>query len=163
MSGSSSSPARPTPSHRACRHDKPAAPPVMYLAYEHWSPRYETTFYTVKIDGCESLQSAPSSSASCGRNSNHPAYYYKLDIFCGHKTRSVFRRYSEFRWLYNRLPKSNHVALPPGTCFWYPQDETFAQNRLDQLREFMLDILHQPNFASHPAIIDFLELNELGS
>jgi hypothetical protein len=143
--------------------DRVAAPPAMYLAYEHWSPRYETTFYTVKIDGFESLRSAPSTSPSYGGKSNHPAFYYKLDVFCGHSTRSVLRRYSEFQWLFNQLPRSADVVLPPGTCFCYPQDETFAQNRSDQLREFLRDLLQQPTFASHPTVVDFLEINEIAS
>lgn len=149
--------------------DTAAPPPAMYLAYEHWSPRYETTFYTVKVEGFEMLNAAPENLLKYdGGKSNHPAFYYKLDVFCGHNKRSILRRYSEFKALLGDVPRSNvddddRVAIPPGTCFCYPQQqqESFAQNRLEQLREFMRHLLQQPTVASHPAVMIFLELDKI--
>jgi hypothetical protein len=150
------------------QRDKPATRPVMYLVDEDWSPRFEGQFFTVKMEAAELLSSAPASTANpkIGAKSTFPAYYYKIDVFCGYTTRSVFRRYSQFYWLYNQLPRDNSEAapvMPPGTCFFQPQDDLFAQNRLDQLREFLRDLLLQPGNASHRAVAVFLELDSFGS
>ena len=141
-----------------------AVAPVMYLAHEQWSRRYEKTFYTVKLEAFELLSSAPPIGPSVGGKSNLPAYYYRIDVFCGHATRAVFRRYSNFLWLYKQLSRDirrESLVMPPGTCYCLPQDEIFARNRLEQLREFLRDVLEMPGCASHPSMIDFLELNAI--
>lgn len=96
------------------QRDKPATRPVMYLVDEDWSPRFEGQFFTVKMEAAELLSSAPASTANpkIGAKSTFPAYYYKIDVFCGYTTRSVFRRYSQFYWLYNQLPRDNSEAAP---------------------------------------------------
>lgn len=147
--------------------EQPASAPILYLVPEHWSPRYENTTFTVKVEQTVLMSSAPSSSSFVGGKSNFPAYYFKVDVFCARKTRSVCRRYSQFQWLYKRLPRIDDNGelppLPPGTCFCQPQNETFAQNRLEQLREFLRDILQRPGYSSHPAVITFLELDVIAS
>jgi hypothetical protein len=147
------------------QREQPALAPVMYLAHEQWSPRYESTFFTVKMEAVELLSSAPSVDPSIRGKSNHPAYYYRVEVFCGHTSRAVFRRYSQFQWLYKQLPADNNresvLVMPPGTCFCQPQDESFAQNRLEQLREFLRDALERPGYASHPSVVAFLELNAI--
>jgi hypothetical protein len=146
------------------QRDNPATVPAMYLAHEDWSPRYETTFYTVKVQAVELLDSAPATLNSViSGKSNHPAYYYRIDVYCGHSTRSVFRRYSQFHCLYKQLPRAAKVSMPPGTCFCQPQEQAFAANRLEQLREFLRDVLQTPGYASHPSVAAFLELNEIAS
>jgi hypothetical protein len=150
------------------QRDNPATIPAMYLAHEDWSPRYEkSTFYTVKVEAVELLDDdsappPPVNSIISGK-SNLPAYYYRVDVYCGHSKRSVFRRYSQFHWLYKQLPRAATptVSMPPGTCFCQPQEEAFAANRLEQLREFLRDVLQTPGYASHPSVVAFLELNEL--
>ena len=151
--------------------------PVMYLAHEHWSPRFETMFYTVKVEVAELFDSLVVCNDKIGGKTNVPAYYYRLDIYCGHKKHSIFRRYSQFLWLHQQLPSpkvgrgggsSNDndakIVMPPTTCFCQLQDDRFAQNRMEQLREFLLeDILPRQEYASHPSVVTFLELDVFGT
>lgn len=146
--------------------------PVMYLSHEHWSPRFETTFFTVKVEVAEVFDSLVACSPDIGGKTNVPAYYFRLDIFCGQVKHCVYRRYSHFLWLYQQLPPpktergapKNSIIMPPGTCFCQLQDDRFAQNRMEQLREFLLeDILPRPEYASHPSVVTFLELDALGT
>ena len=51
------------------------------------------------------------------------------------------------------------MVFPPKTCPWQTQDEDFAQNRLEELREFLTDALKRPGVASHPAVKQFLLLS----
>ena len=98
--------------------------------------------------------------------SNLPAYYFKIQVLCGHTSRTVYRRYSQFRWLQQNLPQDKNRAspiIPPGTCFCQPQDDSFAQNRTEQLREFLRDTLESPLCASHPCVVAFLELDAIAS
>ena len=185
----------------------------MFLSYEHWSPRYDDTFFTIKMESAELFDSKPPPkrlSTSLSRNSlseeeasesvvgvsndedigqgntNFPAYYYKIEIFCSRQPSYViYRRYSQFHWLYKQLQtvqsssssttSGDHdnnqqqqeqqqeqklVEFPPGTCFWYKQNDLFAQNRLVQLYEFMKDTLQIPKYANHPSVKQFLELEQ---
>ena len=148
--------------------------PVMYLAHEDWSPRFDT-FYTIKFDGYDLVETASSSSttpattipANIQGKTNLPAYYYKIKIFCGHKVHTVHRRYSHFKWLYHNLPKSitdpeeqPKLILPPGTCIFQPQNnDAFATNRSQQLEEFLRDVLIRRGAAQHDTVATFLELN----
>jgi hypothetical protein len=152
--------------------------PIMYLAHEDWSPRFESTFYTVKMNGYELYNnksslphsSSPSSlafsssSAAIGGKTNFPAYYYKISVFCGHQSRTVLRRFSQFEWLYQNLPPSithydEPLMLPPKTsCICQPQTDSFAQNRMEQLQDFLRDVLIRRGAAEHDAVAIFLEL-----
>ncbi|KAG7339142.1 PX domain containing protein [Nitzschia inconspicua] len=148
--------------------------PVMYLAYEDWSPRFETTFYTIRIDGYE-LVTTTSATATMtttslrnGGKTNLPAYYYKIAVFCGHHRRTVLRRYSQFEFLYKHLPMpviqydNEILALPPKSpCLCQPQNDAFAQNRMEQLQEFLRDVLIRRGAAQHDAVAKFLELEDL--
>ena len=144
--------------------------PVMYLAHEDWSPRFERTFYTVKMDGFELYTSAlPSDVSNIGGKATLPAYYYKIIVFCGHQRRTLLRRYSQFEWLYSHLPPSiaqydEPLIFPPKTpCHFLcqPQNDRFAQIRMEQLQDFLRDILIRRGAAQHDAVAKFLELEAL--
>lgn len=141
--------------------------PVMFLTAEMWSPRYENTFYTIKMEKFELISSpqewmkAPS--LIKGKTS-FPAYYYKIDVCCGHASHSVLRRYSEFVWLRKTLESTIQIPeMPPGTCFFQAQDDKFAQNRLEQLRDFLEGFLQCPGVSSDTAVVSFLELTSLAT
>lgn len=155
-------------------------PPMMYLAFEDWSPRFDSqTFYTIKVDGYElrtpdmglPTTSSPGNNSSppsttAGGKTNLPAYYYKIIVCCGHQTNTIMRRYSQFEWLYRTLPKSvttyeEPLILPP-KCSCQQQNDSFAQNRMEQLRDFLRDALVRRGVAEHDATVQFLELNFLG-
>mmetsp|Transcript_3158 Transcript_3158/g.3573 ORF Transcript_3158/g.3573 Transcript_3158/m.3573 type:complete len:153 (-) Transcript_3158:167-625(-) len=148
--------------------------PVMYLDQKDWSPRYEDTFYTIRLDRFELFTLLPDISIggdddTIEGKTNLPAYYYKIQIYCGRRERSVYRRYSQFKWLNENLPKNipndtEQLTFPPRSpCLCYSQNEEFAKNRLEQLREFLRDILTRRGVASHDAVAKFLELDFVAS
>ncbi|KAG7337144.1 PX domain containing protein [Nitzschia inconspicua] len=161
----------------------PSSAPMMYLAHEDWSPRFETTFYTIRIDGYELVTKTTTTTTTTtplllppssllrdgGGKTNLPAYYYKITVFCGHYRRMVLRRYSQFEWLYKHLPLSvvqngnePTLVLPPKTpCLCQPQNDAFAQNRMEQLQDFLRDVLIRRGAAQHDAVAKFLELEDL--
>ena len=107
---------------------------MFYLNPEDWSPRFDSTFYTVKLTTFEICNETPPPSSttdqnrtctckqngaalssndsrahrrrSIGGRSSHPAIYYCLEIQCGHRTRTIWRRYSQFRSLCRRAATS---------------------------------------------------------
>ena len=144
----------------------------MYLEHEDWSPRYQDTFYTVRLDHFELFASLPNTTAVDDPppgKTNFPAYYYKIEIVCGrHDPKVIFRRYSQFKWLYETLPRNitagsvndESLSFPPGSsCFCRPQNDEFARNRSEQLREFLREALTRRDVASHDAVALFLELD----
>ena len=161
----------------------------MYLPHEHWSKRYSTRFYTVRLDHFKLCNSPPENSTTTtngsddnddtrnmimGGNTNHPAYYYSVEIFCGrHEPKIVFRRYSQFKWLWNNITVDHRgsvdeepILFPPASkCLLWcsPQNDEFAKNRLSQLREFLRDALNRRDVASNPAVAKFLELDSFSS
>eukprot|EP00535_Pseudo-nitzschia_heimii_P009483 CAMPEP_0197185380 /NCGR_PEP_ID=MMETSP1423-20130617/11829_1 /TAXON_ID=476441 /ORGANISM="Pseudo-nitzschia heimii, Strain UNC1101" /LENGTH=158 /DNA_ID=CAMNT_0042636419 /DNA_START=103 /DNA_END=579 /DNA_ORIENTATION=- len=144
--------------------------PVMYLAHEDWSPRYQDTFYTVKLENFE-LVTLPSASSDLdlpsnefGSKTNFPAYYYKVEVFCGrHPPRTIYRRYSQFKWLYENLPTiggGEPLPFPPAkSCFWSPQTESFARGRSGDLRDFLTEALTRKGIAGLEIVAEFLELH----
>jgi PX domain len=120
-----------------------------------------------------------------GGRDTYPAYYYKITVYREHTQTIVWRRYSQFYWLFRQLQRttSNNAAapaavtaarsgdggkvarlrMPPGTCPWQlqHQSDAFAANRQGQLAEFLSGLLldlHPPDAMSHPALLEFLEL-----
>jgi len=136
-----------------------------YLSKEHWSPRYDSTFFTTQIVGKELLVVAPPAGLGGGK-SNHPAVYFRIEVFSEHRKHICLRRYSQFKWLHEQLKKSpissqEPLSLPPGQCPWqYPTNDDFLQIRLDALREYLSDVLARPGYARHDAIRLFLELDK---
>lgn len=141
--------------------------PRAFLASDQWSPRFETTFFTVKMESFELRTSYPqddSPDVPKGKGT-FPAYYYKIDVYCGHAKHSVLRRYSQLVWLVSNVPRDNRPdspEMPPGTWICQPQNAAFAQNRLEQLRDFLQAFLQRPEVASHPLVAAFLELDKFG-
>jgi len=165
----------------------------MYLPKDLWSPRYDGNFFTVKVEGKQKITSEselPSANETSSNNAiliggktNLPAYYYQVIVYREHEKRTLLRRYSQFKWLYEQLvadppplPASmsdedqvaavaamaakGRISMPPGTCSLFQrQDDAFAQNRVEQLDSFLQDVLGRPGYASHPACRAFLELS----
>ena len=150
--------------------------PVMYLSQEHWSPRYDASFFTIKMDNVDlcTLQPDPPVDPTVKGKTNHPAYYYKIRVLSAHREITIYRRYSQFKWLCDQIRANplkedttvDPVEMPPGTWFCSvgfcrPQSEAFAVKRMDQLRNFMRDLLQRPGCPKHPAVILFLDLDKL--
>ena len=147
--------------------------PVMYLEYDDWSPRYQETFYTVRIESFELLTSLPEAAShlppnQLGSNNSLPAYYYEIKVFCGrHPPRIVYRRYSQFKWLYENITKlsSAVIGFPSGSsCFFCsPNTESVAKERIDTLKDFLEEALVRREIASSEVVAQFLELDALVS
>jgi hypothetical protein len=147
----------------------------MYLSFDQWSPRFDSTFFSFKLPSKALLASPPDNEASNDRipgNKNHPAWYYTIQVYSERRSHSITRRYSQFRWLYDELrshppdaiheqdaPNQPPISIPPKTCPFQFQTEDFAQNRLEQLHDFLKDALQRPGYASHPAVSQFFELD----
>lgn len=148
---------------------------LMYLAFDQWSPRFDSTFFSFKMTA-KTLHSTPPSQESVGTKriegkTNHPAWYYTIQVHSEHRSHTIVRRYSQFHWLYDELrshPPANRmdygsdqppICIPPKTCPFQIQTDEFAQTRLEELSEFLKDALLRPGYASHPAVARFLELD----
>ena len=145
---------------------------LMYLPKTEWSPRFDSTFFTVTFESKRVVHDATVISVPetmQGRN-HYPAYYYEIVIHRGRERSSVWRRFSHFKWLNLQLkasppaqsqPSDAHapaISFPSGTCFFQKQDDHFAQDRLLMLQDWLNDVLTRPGYASHPAVVEFLEL-----
>ena len=139
--------------------------PQMFLASDQWSPRFEGTFFTVKVNGYDLLRSPPESVGSsrvASGKGTFPAYYYKIDVCCGHAKHTVSRRFSQFDWLVTNVSSHNWPnlpVLPPKTWICQSQDARFAMHRLEQLRDFLEEFLSQPGIATDSSVVAFLELD----
>ncbi len=118
------------------------------------------------MEGYEFLKSLPATNnanRSIGGKKNMPAYYYNVKISCGHESRIVPRRYSQFKWLYEQLrrsiPHSDEPLMFPRGTWCQPQNEEFAQHRLELLLDFLRDALVRRGVAKHEAVVRFLELD----
>ena len=134
---------------------------AMYLDAQDWSPRFGETFFTIKMGSFELLESQSEGTVSFGGKTSFPAFYYCIEVYCGKAKHLVWRRYSDFAWLYRRIRSlfpEKALSLPPGTCFCHNQSLQFAENRACQLREFMQDCLLIPNLSSQHEVLEFLEL-----
>mmetsp|Transcript_7592 Transcript_7592/g.9088 ORF Transcript_7592/g.9088 Transcript_7592/m.9088 type:complete len:156 (-) Transcript_7592:285-752(-) len=151
---------------------------MMYLAPKHWSPRYDEAFFTVKITSLQKMTSSPSAEDhGIGGRTHHPAVYYEVKVLRANETFTMYRRYSNFRWLYDQITKfppatenkqsgkhaidDTPIQLPPGTCLLQPQDEEFIQQRMEDLAEFVNDMLERPGYACHPSVSKFFQLHDL--
>lgn len=146
---------------------------LMFLPKDQWSKRFDSNFYTVKIDKYKLFHVHPDGAETGmpieGRSS-FPAHYFEISVYRGHETKRVWRRYSQFKWLYGILVNekpisevietSKPLSFPPGSCpFFQDHSESFLQNRMNELEEFLTDALSRPGYASHPAVIRFLSLS----
>jgi PX domain len=153
----------PMDSPHAIAQEAPCLP-EMFLAADQWSPRFQGTFFTVKMETFDFCRDHPpessteSSDIPAGKGT-FPAYYYKIDVCSGHAKHSVLRRYSQFDWLVSKVSLRTNVAeMPPKSWICQSQDKAFAKNRLEQLREFLEGFLSQPGIAKDPRVVAFLEL-----
>lgn len=145
-------------------------PKFLYLPRSQWSPRFEDSFYTVRVEGFERCNSAPARSSETVRgHSHHPAFYYKVVLHRGTTSQEMWRRFSQFVWLYRQVqtsppppiegaPLPETLRLPPGTC-WPFQSQDLATKRVELLSCFLDDMLSRPGYASHPAVLTFLEMH----
>ena len=145
---------------------------LMYLSKDYWSPRYDETFYSIQFESNQRLDTSPVDvPPEMGGKTNHPAFYYQIHVFRGQTKHTILRRYSHFQWLYQQIQDSlqtlqeqddlMNAELPPGTCPLHFQSDDFAKNRQKGLETFLKDLLDKSHFSSHPAVLVFLQLQQL--
>jgi hypothetical protein len=146
-------------------------PKFLYLDEKQWSPRFEETVYTVRVESFQRFETAPEDLPSdIGGNTHHPCFYYKVVVRRARTTQTLWRRFSHFQWLYHKVqaappPTTSEddpavnvpVKFPPGTC-WPFQSEKLGERRVELLTTFLDDMLSRQGYASHPAVVTFLEL-----
>ena len=155
---------------------------VFYLPENEWSPRYETSFFTISLRTRTVYDTHPPHTGidhNTARNRHHPAVYFNLKVKCGKKENVCPRRYSQFRNLYDELRRdppvqSKHTLsrtskavpdecaqlplIPPKTCFFSKLDDEFLNTRQEELYTFLDECLKRPDYSKHPSIRQFLEL-----
>mmetsp|Transcript_6371 Transcript_6371/g.8288 ORF Transcript_6371/g.8288 Transcript_6371/m.8288 type:complete len:156 (+) Transcript_6371:126-593(+) len=142
---------------------------LMYLNKDYWSPRYDSTFYSIKFQERQRLEEPPHGlPRRINGKTNHPAFYYEINVYRGQITRKILRRFSHFRWLYDQIKTTvstaeeeedlKNIQVPPGTCPLHFQSDDFAKAREKALEEFLKSLLDKSSFSSHAAVITFLEL-----
>lgn len=94
---------------------------MFFLQKEDWSPRFESTFFTISMDTREIHNTVPpveipltSSQDSCTTvnslyykgKETFPAVYFNVKVQCVHQVLILPRRYSQFRQLYDEVCSS---------------------------------------------------------
>eukprot|EP00978_Attheya_sp_CCMP212_P008290 scaffold19457_cov49-Attheya_sp.AAC.6 len=159
---------------------------MFYLPPEHWSPRYDSTFFTAKVEAYNKCNASPcpGEPGHVGGNTHHPAVYYEVAIYCQHERWVCYRRYSNFHWMHMELLQSppvvelpdvsthaspraagagareeDPIMIPPKTCPFFRLNDEFLEQRRDDLNSFMNDFLQRPGSTTHPAVVTFLKLH----
>lgn len=168
---------KPTSRQLQQGYSKMAQNELVYMPNDTWSPRYDSTFYTVKLNGFELVHDTlPSDGIDRIRvpgKTNLPAYYYRVDVYRSHERMTLLRRYSQFQWLYHELmancdtsSSSSSATLEAPLHFpsavvcrfqWW-QDDAFAMTRMQDLAVFLSSALVRPNCSRLLAVRIFLAL-----
>jgi len=149
---------------------------MFYLPAKDWSPRFEDSFFTCSLTSRAVLQAPPDGNDDENIiHQHHPAVYFNIVVKCVHKEKICPRRYSQFRKLYDELrwnpPQSQSplgaeaqpLRIPPKTCLFSKIDDEFLDIRQEELSEFLDELLKRPNYPTHPAVREFLGLDEIAS
>mmetsp|Transcript_18422 Transcript_18422/g.31172 ORF Transcript_18422/g.31172 Transcript_18422/m.31172 type:complete len:158 (-) Transcript_18422:435-908(-) len=150
---------------------------MMFLPESKWSPRYETQFYTIRMNTYTILDKpSPSSDGTtttfrtdecslCNHNTKFPAVYYKIEVLRGNTQHTCLRRYSQFLYLSNKIC---HVTterdtmhkrhLPPKTGPFHRDSPEFLEERMEGLYQFLMDVLLRPECVNNTWVEAFLEL-----
>ena len=162
---------------------------MMFLPESKWSPRYESQFYTIRMNTYVTLHKPPSSLSaeeddtfgsnddiSCSffrhckncnsHNTKFPAVYYKIDVLRGNTQHTCLRRYSHFVYLCDKvdLKGEMHKHLPPKTITFFQRsnnkNKEFLDRRMVGLNKFLMDVLLRPESVNNKWIEAFLELDK---
>jgi hypothetical protein len=101
------------------------ASPLFFLPKKLWSPRYESSFYSVTIEACGTVTGTEADDgldraaallappAPVRGNTRLPAVYYQVTVHREHSKKVVWRRYSHFVWLYGEWVADPLPRDPP--------------------------------------------------
>jgi hypothetical protein len=103
---------------------------MMFLPESKWSPRYESQFYTIRMNSYVTLDKPPQEEEedAVGQNNTFgndnddictlfklcnilndtpnktfPAVYYKIEVLRGNSSHTILRRYSQFVYLHHKI------------------------------------------------------------
>lgn len=146
---------------------------MMFLPESKWSPRYETQFYTIRMNSYTILDKTTSPSddttfgtdecSLCNHDKKSPAVYYKIEVLRGNTQHTCLRRYSQFLYLYNKIhtterDDTHKRHLPPKTGPFHRDSPEFLEERMEGLYKFLLDVLLRPECVNNKWVEAFLEL-----
>lgn len=165
---------------------------MMFLPSDKWSSRYSKQFYTIEIKSYQLLETPPHEHPSSSSSSHDepaasatpfgeddhcafgfcpphktkfPAIYYRIEIMSGTSRRFCLRRYSQFRYLCEKLDADGEKGLkkefPPKVGPFHSDSEEFLEERMKKLHQFLRDLLARPESVGNPLIEQFLELDAL--
>jgi len=154
-----------------------------YLPPEHWSPRFDSVFFTAEIISWTSLSTPPNEdsfqllgqSGCNGLRETFPAIYYTIEIRFGHERILLMRRFSQFYTFYKQIIQMNStqgnkdgttedgtkIIAPKKLCPFSILTDEILDTRLELLNNFLRDILRRPNMTLNPIVITFLALDQL--
>ena len=58
---------------------------IMYLPIDQWSPRFDSTFFSIKIESAQRFEKAPVVKDGIGGKTHCPAVYFDVVVFCEHQ------------------------------------------------------------------------------
>lgn len=104
---------------------------MMFLPESKWSPRYESQFYTIRMNSYVTLDKPPEEEEDEDTGQNNytfgndnddictffrlcnilnntpnktfPAVYYKIEVLRGNSSHTILRRYSQFVYLHHKI------------------------------------------------------------
>lgn len=147
----------------------------MFLPESKWSPRYETQFYTIRMNSYTTLEKPPDHAAAdttfgndecslCNHNkTKFPAVYYKIEVLRGHTQHTILRRYSQFLYLCKKIDATGemHKHLPPKAGLLFHKDSPeFLSVRMEGLYKFLMNVLLRPECVNDKWVEAFLELRK---
>jgi hypothetical protein len=148
---------------------------MMFLPESKWSPRYETQFYTIRMNTYTTLaKPTPSSSSDhdddttfgndecslCNQKNKFPAVYYKIEVLRGNTQHTCLRRYSQFVYLCNKIDATGELRrhLPPKAGLFHKDSPEFLEQRMKELYKFLMNVLTRPECVNDKWVEAFLEL-----
>ena len=138
---------------------------MMFLPPDKWSPRFGEQFYTVKMAKFLKCQTPPttdsfaSDTCSCFSSPVGPAVYYEVMILSGNSSQCVYRRYSEFHYLWKKTGGFG-LVLPPKTSLFHEDTDEFLNGRLEELYLFLTKALAFRECSGNAMVERFLGLGE---
>ena len=173
--------------NRAIKNETQEQPKLCFLESSDWSRRYDQNFFTIKIASFETITSPKDDSIAiqdpgCKSDfklsdlskfamKSFPACFYKIEIYYGDSNHTCLRRYSQFRWLHDKLSsslslkknnerlKKTLTSMPPKTSPFHVHGTEFIEGRMKELEKFLVYVL--PGNETFDAMIVFLELNKI--
>lgn len=135
--------------------------PSFYLTPEHWSKRYDPSFFTIYVDDRKYFQTVPVdddmfeyddadprlSLRNIAKNRYHPACYYQVRICYGIKEKIIWRRFAQFQHLVDQISMFPPID-PDSHTYTSSSSSTTVDSSLPKLprKTWIWEWPHKPDF-----------------